>query len=100
MRRHLVPNYEPSPEAERDPRLMMYPEETAADIDLSNIKVKTLVEQTNFLNLIQTFVEEMPKLLESGALSHVNLAEEIPALRREPHTEGYIDELESEEENV
>ena len=58
----------------------MYPEEDVVDIDLSNIKVKTLVEQTNFLNLVQTFVEEMPRLLESGALSHVNLAEEIPAL--------------------
>ena len=80
VRRHLIPSYEPPPEAQRDPRVILYPEINDVDIDLSTIKVKTLVEQTNFLNLVQTFIEDLPRLLESGAVSNVNLAEELPAL--------------------
>ena len=63
----------------------MYQDIEELDIDLPMTKVVTLMDQTNFLNSVQSFLENFKSFLTPEVLWTVPLAEAMPAFHDNPY---------------
>ena len=77
----------------------MYQDIEELDIDLPMTKVVKLMDQTNFLNAVQSFVENFKTFLTPEVMWNVPLAEAMPAFHENPF-DDLIRKAANSKENV
>jgi len=84
VRSQLRADYEPPEELQRAAWLNQFPDTELLDIDIPKTKVLTMMDQPEFLNSVQNFVENFQSFLNPSSVKEDSVSVALSSLHDPP----------------